>query len=232
MKKEIGEKAMDEKMDPPGLLFVDDEENILKALKRLFKPEGYTIFTATSGPSGLEILEQEKINLVISDMRMPEMDGATFLTKTTAFWPETIRILMTGYADLDATIKAINKGQIYRYISKPWDDYDLTQVVKQALRQQHLEEVKCRFEVLIQAQNKRLHDLNKDLEIKVEERTAELREAFELLEKANESIKEQYLTSLKEAAQISEQLRDEKGKNAFLIHTLESANLELPRRFN
>src|SRR5487761_2285976 len=110
---------------PAKILFVDDEANILSSLKRLFRPFGYQIFTAESGSQGLEIMEREKIDLVVSDMRMPEMNGAQFLEKVRAGWPDTIRILLTGFAEIRATIDAINKGQIYRYISKPWEDNDI-----------------------------------------------------------------------------------------------------------
>ncbi len=118
---------------PATLLFVDDEANILSALKRLFRPLGYRIFTAESGPDGLEILQREKIDLVISDMRMPHMTGAQFLEEAHATWPDTVRILLTGYADLNSTADAISKGAIYRQLAKPWEDRDLTQVVRQAL---------------------------------------------------------------------------------------------------
>src|SRR4030066_1578686 len=108
------------------LLFVDDEANILSSLKRLFRPFGYRIFTAESGAAGLEIMAHEPVDMVISDMRMPEMNGAQFLEKVRENWPDTVRILLTGYAEIGATIEAINKGQIYRYISKPWEDNDIT----------------------------------------------------------------------------------------------------------
>ncbi len=114
------------------LLFVDDEANILASLKRLFRPFGYHIFTAESAAQGLEILAQETIDLVVSDMRMPEMNGAQFLEKVRQKWPETMRILLTGYAEICATIDAINKGQIYRYISKPWEDNDIILLVERA----------------------------------------------------------------------------------------------------
>ena len=108
-----------------SLLIVDDEENILNAMRRLFRPLGYSIFLANSGVEGLKILEQEYVDLVISDMRMPEMDGAAFLEQVSLRWPDTIRILLTGYADVTKTIDAINKGRIYKYISKPWEENDL-----------------------------------------------------------------------------------------------------------
>ena len=129
--------------DAPGasatLLFVDDESNILSSLKRLFRPLGYRIFTAEGGAQGLEIMEREIVDLVLSDMRMPEMNGAQFLEKVREKWPDTVRILLTGYAEIGATIDAINKGQIYRYVSKPWEHNDITLIVKHALQQKTLE---------------------------------------------------------------------------------------------
>ena len=92
------------------LLFVDDEANILSSLKRLFRPFGYRIFTAEGGAQALEIMERESVDLVISDMRMPEMNGAQFLEKVNEKWPETVRILLTGYSEISSTIDAINKG--------------------------------------------------------------------------------------------------------------------------
>jgi len=121
------------------LLFVDDEANILSSLQRLFRPLGYRIFTATSGAQGLELLEREKINVVISDMRMPEMDGAEFLEQVARRWPQAVRILLTGYANLGSAVAAVNKGNIYRYLNKPWEDSDLKITVQQALEKQRLE---------------------------------------------------------------------------------------------
>ncbi len=130
------------------LLFVDDEANILSSLTRLFQPLGYRIFTAKGGAQGLKILAQETIDLVVSDMRMPEMNGAQFLEQVQQKWPDTMRILLTGYAEMGATIAAINKGQVHRYISKPWEDYDITLTIKLALQHKMLEREKLRLEVL------------------------------------------------------------------------------------
>lgn len=103
-----------------SLLFVDDEPNILSALKRLFRPLGYQVFTAESGDAGLEILKGgTPIDLVVSDMRMPGMGGAEFLEQVRRQWPDVVRILLTGYADMESTVAAINRGEIYRYIAKP-----------------------------------------------------------------------------------------------------------------
>lgn len=117
----------------PTILFVDDEENILNALVRLFRKEDYEVFTATSGAAGLKILEEKDISLILSDHRMPGMTGVDFLSRAKEISPNSIRIMLTGYADLEASIAAINKGEVYRFISKPWNDEELKLTVKQSL---------------------------------------------------------------------------------------------------
>lgn len=182
---------------PATLLFVDDEANILAALNRLFRPFGYRILTAESGAQGLEIMAREAVDLVISDMRMPEMNGAQFLEKVRERWPETIRILLTGYADIASTVDAINKGQIFRYFSKPWEDRDIVVDVKHALEHKQLELDKKRLERLTQKQNEELKQLNASLEEKVRGRTEELRRTMGFLEDAHERLKKSFLTSIR-----------------------------------
>jgi len=117
----------------PTILFVDDEENILSSLVRLFRKEDYDLLTATGGEEGLKIVESREISLVISDHMMPGMTGVDFLTRVKDISPDTIRIMLTGYADLEAAISAINKGEVYRFISKPWNDEELKLTVRQSL---------------------------------------------------------------------------------------------------
>ncbi len=183
----------------PGftLLFVDDEANILSSLKRLFRPFGYRIFTAESGAHGLEIMERESVDLVVSDMRMPEMNGAQFLEKAREKWPDTVRILLTGYAEIGSTIEAINKGQIYRYISKPWEDNDIILAIKHALQQKQLEREKLRLEGLTRRQNEELQELNATLEEKVKARTEEVRQTMGFLEAAHDKLKKGFITSVR-----------------------------------
>lgn len=159
------------------LLFVDDEPSILNALKRIFRTKGYEILTATSGKEGLALLEQHRADLVLSDMRMPEMDGAQFLEQVFTRWPDTKRILLTGYADASATIAAINQGKIWRYVAKPWNDDELILTVQQALAHRQLMHENARLTELTREQNEELKVLNTSLEQKVAERTAELRAA-------------------------------------------------------
>jgi response regulator RpfG family c-di-GMP phosphodiesterase len=179
------------------ILCVDDEPNILASLRRLFRKHGYEVFTAEGGGDGLRVLEQNGIDLVVSDMRMPSMDGAQFLGQVRERWPDTVRILLTGYADMASTVEAINKGEIYRYINKPWDDNDMLMVARHALERKELLREKQRLEALTQRQNEELKSLNAGLELKVEQRTAEIRQVNSFLEAANGRLKTSFLTSVK-----------------------------------
>ena len=167
------------------------------ALKRLFRPHGYTIFTAVSGAAGLKLLEQEPADLVISDMRMPGMDGAAFLEQVRMRRPDTVRILLTGYADVSSTIAAINRGEIYRYIAKPWNDEEVLLVVRQALERKQLAEENARLAALTRRQNEELKALNSQLEIRVAKRTEELRQALEHLDIAHQKLKEGFVSSMR-----------------------------------
>ena len=121
------------------LLFIDDETDNLDALERVFRKK-YNVIKCSSGPEALKILkEQENIPVIISDQRMPEMTGVEFLEKSMKTHPHSIRILLTGYTDLDSVISAINSGQVYRYITKPWDTRDLQITVDQAVEKYELE---------------------------------------------------------------------------------------------
>jgi putative nucleotidyltransferase with HDIG domain len=197
--------------DPWSLLFVDDETSILLSLNRLFRPHGYRIFTAPSGAAGLEILQKEKIDLIISDMRMPEMDGAAFLEQVLRNWPDTVRLLLTGYADMKSTIAAINKGHIYRYLQKPWEDDDVVLTVQHALEKKHLQQERQRLEELTRRQNEELAYLNATLEAKVAERTSEVLTAVRRLQAVNKSLQKNYVTTVKIFASMVEMREAEKG---------------------
>ncbi len=201
---EISGSSQPPASNPPALLFVDDEVNILSALKRLFRPYGYRIFTAEGGRQGLEIMVAEKIDLVVSDMRMPEMNGAQFLEKVREQWPDTIRILLTGYAEIGTTIDAINKGQIYRYIAKPWEDNDISMTVRQALEYKQLERETLRLELLTQKQNAELKEWNATLEDRVKSRTEELNQTMGFLEIAHDKLKKSFITSIRVFANLIE----------------------------
>jgi response regulator RpfG family c-di-GMP phosphodiesterase len=192
----------------PRVLCVDDEPNILSSLRRLLRGQGYQVLTAESAKDGLQILASEPVDIVISDMRMPEMDGARFLEKVREGWPETLRMLLTGYADIQSILDAINRGEIYRYITKPWDDNDLLLILRHGLERKLLEDEKKRLEALTQAQNEELKLLNSSLEAKVEQRTAQLKRAHDEMVVFNEKLKNTFLTSIKVFSNLIEMRGD------------------------
>ncbi len=124
-------------VDSHLILLVDDEEGILNALKRLLRREGYTILTARSGDDALEMLasSERPIGVVVSDFRMPGMNGVELLTRVRARHPDTVRIVLSGYADAQMVQAAINEGWIYRFVSKPWDDEELKAVIRASVHQ-------------------------------------------------------------------------------------------------
>jgi signal transduction histidine kinase len=135
------------------ILCVDDEIDNVDALERLFRKK-YTVLKATSGKEALTVLDQHPgpVALIITDQRMPEMTGSEFLERTLESHPETVRILLTGYTDLESIIDAVNKGQIFRYITKPWDPVDLANTVDHAVERYRLgSELKTRNQELARA---------------------------------------------------------------------------------
>ena len=126
-------------MAKPKILLVDDEANVLKSLKRLFIDSDYKIFTAGSGDEGMQICAREDIALVISDYRMPSMNGVQFLAKVKEEYPSTIRIILSGYADVAAIVESINDGQVYKFLSKPWNDQDLLTTIQRSLEHYDLQ---------------------------------------------------------------------------------------------
>jgi len=120
------------------ILIVDDEQAILETLHFTFEDD-YEVLTALSGKRALEILEHKSpIAVVISDQRMPAMTGAEFLRRVVELYPETVRILLTGFADIGAIVRAVNEGHIYSYIAKPWEPHELKQAVQRAVALHHL----------------------------------------------------------------------------------------------
>ncbi|MFM2119907.1 MAG: hypothetical protein RL722_1375 [Pseudomonadota bacterium] len=172
------------------VLCVDDEANILSALKRMLRGGGHVVVTAGSGAEAITRLEQMPVDLIISDMRMPGMDGAKLLEQVHQRWPEVVRILLTGHADMGSTVAAINRGQIFRYVHKPWDEHELLAAVDEGLERQRLQREKNRLEALTQQQNEELKTLNAELDARVQARTAELAEA-------NKKLEGNYLKSIK-----------------------------------
>jgi len=121
--------------EPPTLLLLDDEENILRALVRLLRRDGYRILSATSANQAFELLAQNQVQVIISDQRMPEMTGTEFLSRVKDIYPDTTRMVLSGYTDLKSVTEAINRGAIYKFMTKPWDDVELREIVSKAFRQ-------------------------------------------------------------------------------------------------
>jgi CheY-like chemotaxis protein len=166
-----------------SILFVDDEKNILKSLQRLFFDEDYTVLTAGSGREALELLAAgAKPTVIISDQRMPEMGGVEFLSRAREMMPQSIRMVLTGYADINTAVDSINLGGVYRYILKPWNDDELKMVVRQAVSQFELVEQNRRLTLELEEKNRELMVLNNSLELKVEERTRELQQVVRELQ--------------------------------------------------
>lgn len=172
------------------LLLVDDEASILKALKRLFRREGHQILTAEGGDQALKLIKEtdQPISLIISDQRMPGMNGATFLEHSIACSPDAVRFLLTGYSDMDAVVDAVNKGRIDRYLNKPWNDSEMLLLVREALKQVELKRENIRLTDLTRRQNEELAELNKQLEEKVNERTWALKYQNKLLKRVNNGL--------------------------------------------
>ena len=179
------------------VLCVDDEKNILAALRRLFRGHGYEVLTEESAAAGLALLDSHSVDVVISDMRMPEMDGVEFLEQARLRSPDSMRLLLTGNADVRLILDAVNRGEIYRYITKPWDDHDMLLVVRHALERKAMAEEQRRLEALTQNQNERLRELNQDLEAKVAARTR-------ALEASNDKLKRNFLTSIQVFSSVIE----------------------------
>lgn len=195
-------------------MLVDDEKAITRALHRLFRKEGYHILTAESGLKGLEKLHQleKPVSMIISDQRMPEMNGAQFLEKSKAICPEAIRYLLTGYSDLDAVIQAVNQGEIHRYLTKPWNDNDLLLQVAQSLEHYELVSENKRLTALTAAQNAKLSDLNKNLERKVKERTTQVIAQNKALEKINRMLEASFMDSIRLLTALVESVKPILGK--------------------
>ncbi len=161
--------------EPTRILCVDDEPNVLRSLTRLFLDDPYEILTASSGAEGLLVLDRHgTVPLVVSDYRMPGMNGVEFLSEVRKKWPATVRIVLSGYADIGAIISAINEGQIYRFVAKPWNDDELRVTVANALERYDLGQKNRELAEELRRKNEELTALNRDLERRVVERTEAL----------------------------------------------------------
>ncbi|MAI78647.1 MAG: two-component system response regulator [Deltaproteobacteria bacterium] len=176
------------------VLFVDDEANILKALKRLLRHEPFEVLTATSASEALEQLQRFDIQVVISDQRMPEMSGADFLSRIRERHPETIRMMLTGYTEIDVAVEAINRGEIFRLITKPWNEDELKSSLRQAIDHFQMKQEIKRLNQVSREQNFKLQDMNRNLEDKVRERTHQV-------DQKNRDLRKGYIQTIRALAE-------------------------------
>jgi len=171
-----------------NLLLVDDEDNIVRALVRLLRRDGYNIATANSGPDGLKILEDNSFGVIISDQRMPEMNGVQFLRKVKELYPDTVRLVLSGYTDLNSVTDAINEGAIYKFLTKPWDDDLLRKNVQEAFRHFELSSENQRLTDELQKANQLLENTNKGLQEDVHQKDQALELNIGVLKVAQEIL--------------------------------------------
>ncbi|MFZ5462337.1 MAG: EAL domain-containing protein [Pseudomonadota bacterium] len=179
--------ALDINRPQRTLLLVDDEENILTALKRLLRRDGYTIISTTDPTKAFELLAQHQVGVVVSDQRMPQMSGTELLREVKSLYPDTIRIVLSGYTDLKSVTDAINEGAIYRFLTKPWEDDQLREAIREAFHQQEMA-----------AENLRLSRENREANGKLAEANEMLRAL--LVEKASRIARDETMIGVAQEA--------------------------------
>ncbi len=181
----------------PRVLCVDDEIGVLKSLKRVLKRAGCSVDTESEPIEALNKVTENDYDVIISDMRMPTMDGAEFLAASEKFSPDSVRILLTGFSDQKATVRAINQGKIYGYLNKPWDNKELKDVVTEALIQKQLTDSKRKDNEKLQQQTSQLTDSNRSLKKLVDQSNNNLTKTQSLLELSNSELTETYATTVR-----------------------------------
>jgi putative nucleotidyltransferase with HDIG domain len=181
-------------MSQHAVLFVDDEVNILRALQRLLRSEQVTVRTASRAAEALEILAEHPVQVVVSDQRMPDASGVDLLATVRQRHPDVVRLMLTGYTEMNIAVDAINRGQVYRLITKPWNDDELRATLRQAFDHWDLKREIERLNALTHQQNAELQDLNRNLEALVEKRTQQLAEK-------NEELRDAYIQTIRALAE-------------------------------
>ena len=163
-----------EAASPSTVLIVDDDEHVRRALRRVLRRARWQVVDAPDALTGLQLLEQEPIQVVVSDYRMPSLSGVEFLSAVKERWPRIQRVLLTGQADSQAIEEAVNQSEIFRFIWKPWDDAHLLITIQSAIDQYWMVEQNARLEALLSLRNDELERLNRDLDGKLAQRSAAL----------------------------------------------------------
>ena len=152
------------------ILLVDDEANVLSALKRLLRRDGYNILSTTSAAEAFELLATNRVGVIVSDQRMPEMNGTEFLAQVKEIYPNTMRMVLSGYTELQSVTDAINRGSIYKFLTKPWDDEQLRANIAEAFRRLQMELENAALHQEVETVNTELVRLNHILEQRVMEK--------------------------------------------------------------
>jgi putative nucleotidyltransferase with HDIG domain len=181
-------------MQPHTVLFVDDEPNILRAIQRVLRNEGITVLTAASAEEALNILAHTEAHAVVSDQDMPGTSGVELLAQVRDHYPAIVRMMLTGYTAMDVAVEAINRGEIFRLIMKPWNDEELKTILRQAFDHFDLKHEIRRLNQVTRSQNFSLQDMNKSLEAKVRDRTRQLDEK-------NHELKTAYIQTIRALAE-------------------------------
>lgn len=191
------------------ILLVDDEVNITKALRRLLMDvDEYDIYTVNSGQEGLELLAEEPdVGVIVSDQRMPEMTGVEFLQQARELVPDAVRILLTGYADIEASIAAINEGAVFRYLTKPWEDEKLLKAIGEAAHNFKLVAENKRLNALVLKQKAELEQWNDRLKQRVLQQTSQIREKGDALAMTNQQLRSSFGATIESLAGLIE-MRD------------------------
>lgn len=197
-----------------NLLIIDDEVDITKALTRQFKRK-YNVFATTCAHSALKIMEEESIQVVLSDQRMPGMTGVDFFSQIKERYPDALKLILTGYSDIEAVIGAINEGQIFRYVNKPWNPHELDSIIREAFEKH---ELITNNRKLMES----LKEANLTLEEKVKIRTSEL-------ESLNQRLAELNLEKNRYIGMVTHDLRNPIGVAASFSEILIEDYDEIPK---
>jgi len=170
------------------LLLVDDEESVVSSLVRLLRRDGYHILHATSGEAGLALLAVHEVGVIISDQRMAGMTGVEFLSQVKILYPDTVRIVLSGYTELTSVTDAINQGAIYKFLTKPWEDDLLRAHVREAFERYEMKRENDRLSRELQAANEALQLVNRELAQRVEDKTREVLRNLNVLQVSQEVL--------------------------------------------
>ncbi len=161
--RQIDPALLDRRARQPTLLLVDDEENIVAALRRLLRAEGWLVLGATSAEQALQLMARHEVDVILSDQRMPGMTGVELLRRARVLYPDTVRLVLSGYTDLQSVTDAINEGAIYKFLAKPWDDAQLRDHLREAFAAKETADQSRRLHQELQSANRDLAELNRQL---------------------------------------------------------------------